>query len=153
MSETESREPTSTLAGHGNVDVVVLGVGTCGEDLSLRWGIVAGSHLFLGGTDKVVALDTATGKVDWSGEVEGEIAKRSEGPVDEDERRPVAHLHVVDALSLDVQKRPLRRVRGLGAVRADQGCRIGPGPAEREQQKTSRHQSFQSHMAWSGKSR
>ncbi len=36
MSETESSETAGTSAGHTKVDVVVLGVGTCGEDLSLR---------------------------------------------------------------------------------------------------------------------
>ena len=37
MSETETDEPKPTIASDGDtVDVVVLGVGTCGEDLSLR---------------------------------------------------------------------------------------------------------------------
>lgn len=37
MSETKSRtEPHIAFDGDGDVDVIVLGVGTCGEDLSLR---------------------------------------------------------------------------------------------------------------------
>lgn len=42
------------------------------EDPALRWGIVAGSHFFLGGANRVVALDTATGEEVWSQPVEGE---------------------------------------------------------------------------------
>jgi pyruvate/2-oxoglutarate dehydrogenase complex dihydrolipoamide dehydrogenase (E3) component len=36
MSEPESRMKEMTLDGNGDADVIVLGVGTCGEDLSLR---------------------------------------------------------------------------------------------------------------------
>ena len=36
MSETKSKETSSASADNTDVDVVVLGVGTCGEDLSLQ---------------------------------------------------------------------------------------------------------------------
>jgi hypothetical protein len=50
MSETERRNITSDA----DVDVVVLGVGTCGEDLSLR---------LLGAGLEVVGINAPTGRV------------------------------------------------------------------------------------------
>lgn len=37
-----------------------------------KWGIVAGAHLFLGGNNRVLALDASTGAVAWSEKVEGD---------------------------------------------------------------------------------
>ena len=52
MSETKRRNITSD--GDANADVVVLGVGTCGEDLSLR---------LLGAGLEVVGIDAPIGPV------------------------------------------------------------------------------------------
>lgn len=42
------------------------------DGFKARWGIVAGNTMFVGGPDRVVALDGDTGTLVWSGAVEGE---------------------------------------------------------------------------------